>query len=133
MHHGGLRFCIPYHINLGNPRYKTNTHIVRDFEKWKSACEYGWWDVKKNRYCFSNFLFKIAGCYLIVGGGEGEIKWIKAHSSRLHCHSAILFCYREMNSVTRIEKFLEKPLIGEVGRWEKKNLWLFSIQIHFCD
>ena len=26
------------------------------------------------------------------------------------------FAIGEMNSVTRIEKFLEKPLIGEVGR-----------------
>ena len=33
-----------------------------------------------NRYCFGYFLLKIDGCYLIMGGGEGEIKWVKAHS-----------------------------------------------------
>ena len=90
----------------------------------KSACKYGWLDVKMNRYCLSNFLLKIAGCYLIVGGGEGEIKWIKAHSSRLHCHHSLLlsgneFCHSNWK------------VFGEAFDWrgrtvrEEKSLALF--------
>ena len=90
----------------------------------KSACNYGRLDVKKNRYCLSNFLLQIAGCYLIVGGDEGEIKWIKAHSLRLHCHQSLLlsgneFCHSNW-------KVFEKPL--QLQRYDderRKSLALF--------
>ena len=90
----------------------------------KSACNYGRLDVKMNRYCLSNFLLQIAGCYLIVGGGEGEIKWIKAHSLRLHCHQSLLlsgneFCHSNW-------KVFEKPL--QLQRYDderRKSLALF--------
>ena len=85
----------------------------------KSACNYGRLDVKMNRYCLSNFLLQIAGCYLIVGGGEGEIKWIKAHSLRLHCHQSLLLSGKWILSL-ELKSFWDAIAIAQVWRWEEK-------------
>ena len=87
-------------------------YIVRDFEI-MLVNMYGRQIVKMKLYCLSNFSRKKVGCYLNVVASEGKLN----ESKRTLCAHTFtsLFCYREMNSVTRIEKFLEKPYIGEVG------------------